>query len=697
MSEKLSIPYKTNSGVTGNLVLSQESTLSQIKSQISKILSTPADSITISLPNTKPLRDDQTIRSLGLTPSSCFLISTEILEIPIKDYYTQLHKKLNAKDFSSFKEIVEEWEESFDIYTLLNSENTEGWTLMHYACYKGAETIAEYLVSRAAMCNSESEDSWTPLQLACYNGHTACVRHLLRHPRVQLNRSTNRGTALHQACRKGQSDILYLLLDAKAEMTIEDSNGLIPLQVASSEEIFEIIPKYMGQKLISSLKSASNTFEEIRMKVCIEKIDLIMLTNSAEGVLGFYECKNSTGMETGNEFKMTKLVDIYDLREISPTLCVMQGKFGIIELRIESCRELIMQLERHIDYCHVNKIGYSVDPEAQIAIVMNQSPSRNVSFHRVSISSFTILSKLLASTHANYYSAVSRDSSHMFLVKQVPKAGIRRINKTLYFVRESKILQHIRHNFIGRLFYAFQSKENLYYVFEHCKSTLMDEIKSGPISASAAKVYVAQIILALDYLHSRDIIYRNLAPENIWIDALGNVKLLNFELAKENASGINKAKSFVGTLGFVAPEYFVKEGYEKPVDIYALGPCLYQMLMAQPLIGGGDVRTVVNNIKLGNYSFPANLPGEIKDFLAKVMQKDPNLRPNISALKKQAWLRDVNWNDLAKKRQMQQRRSILMMAPELEEYQDVEPIYIEEELDFNYDDIEDFDYFGNLS
>ena len=124
---------------------------------------------------------------------------------------------------------------------------------MHHACYKGANEIIGYLVKRAAICNSESDDAWTPLQLACYNGHTDSIKALITHPQLQINRSTSRGTALHQASRRGQSQDLHILLDHGASMTIEDANGLIPLQVASNQEVFEIIPKYMGKQLINSV------------------------------------------------------------------------------------------------------------------------------------------------------------------------------------------------------------------------------------------------------------------------------------------------------------------------------------------------------------------------------------------------------------------------------------------------------------
>ena len=298
-------------------------------------------------------------------------------------------------------------------------------------------------------------------------------------------------------------------------MTIEDNNGLIPLQVASNQEVFELLPKYMGQKLISSLKADDNRLCDIREKVFIEGKDLMMTSILNEGVIIFVDCKSTDVLDLTKEYKTIKIIDIYDIREKSPTLGVVQGKFGVLEIRTRTCGDLILDLDKTIDYCHVNKIGYTFTPDSQIPLGLNQVFSRNVSFQKVSIASFKILTKVHATPYANYYSALNIDSSLMFLIKQVPKAVIRGINKISYFVRESKQLQHIRHNFISRLYYAFQSRQHLYYILDHCKHSLLTEIQAKPLTASVAKVYIAQIILALESLHSKDIVYRNLSLDNI--------------------------------------------------------------------------------------------------------------------------------------------------------------------------------------
>ena len=689
MVETLNLSYRTDSGISTSLQVSITSTVQDFKKLLAKKLSVTFESISLSLPNVKSFSDMQTIKSLNLSSTSCFIVSTEISEIPSKESYNQLLKKINGKDLSTFIEIIEEWEESFDIHSLIDSTNSEGWTLMHHACYKGANEIIGYLAKRAAICNSESDDAWTPLQLACYNGHTDCIKALISHPQLQINRSTSRGTALHQASRRGQSQDLHILLDHGASMTIEDSNGLIPLQVASNQEVFEIIPKYMGKQLINSVTKKEDHLVNLEASVSIEGHDLVMSTNMNEGLIEF-RFKNLGA----REFKVIKIYDIYDMREVTPNFCVFNGKFGGLEIINDSCRELIEKLKIIINFCHINKIGYTESQEPEISAPIAARMSRVGSFQQVTINNFQIISKIFETHFATYYSAVLPDSSNGYIIKQVSKHENQKANRTRYYVNESKILQQIRHSFITRLIYAFQSRDFLYFAFENLIENLTKS--SLPVSLPAAKNLIAQILTAFEYLHSRDIVYRNLSPSNIWLDGNGDVRLMNFESAKEGVNITNRTKSFVGTLGFVPPELFAKEGHEKPVDIYALGPCLYYLLTGRSIFNGEDVRTIVTAVKMGNFSLPANFPLEVKDFIIKVMQKDPNLRPGIESLKNCAFLRDVNWNELTKKKVLH-RKSFIMVKPEIEESRVVDSIVIEEESTQEmYEDVEEFDYFGNF-
>jgi len=96
-------------------------------------------------------------------------------------------------------------------------------------------------------------------------------------------------------------------------------------------------------------------------------------------------------------------------------------------------------------------------------------------------------------------------------------------------------------------------------------------------------MYLSEILLALEDLHARDIIYRDLKPENVVLDDQGHAQLTDFGLSKEGVFEGNKgAKSFCGSVAYLAPEMLCKAGHGKSVDWYLLGVLLYEMTVGQP-------------------------------------------------------------------------------------------------------------------
>lgn len=96
------------------------------------------------------------------------------------------------------------------------------------------------------------------------------------------------------------------------------------------------------------------------------------------------------------------------------------------------------------------------------------------------------------------------------------------------------------------------------------------------------RFYAAQIFLALQYLHSKNIIYRDLKPENVLIDGDGYVKITDFGLSKTNVSTDDGAESFCGTPEYLAPEVLLRKGYGKSVDWWSFGSIIYEMLTGTP-------------------------------------------------------------------------------------------------------------------
>ena len=98
-----------------------------------------------------------------------------------------------------------------------------------------------------------------------------------------------------------------------------------------------------------------------------------------------------------------------------------------------------------------------------------------------------------------------------------------------------------------------------------------------------ARIYCAEVLTAIEDLHKRDIIFRDLKPENVVIDQAGHAMLTDFGLSKEGVFDYcSGARSFCGSIAYLAPEMIKRQGHGKAVDWYLLGVVMYEMLIGIP-------------------------------------------------------------------------------------------------------------------
>ncbi len=224
-----------------------------------------------------------------------------------------------------------------------------------------------------------------------------------------------------------------------------------------------------------------------------------------------------------------------------------------------------------------------------------------------------------------------------------------------YAITECNILKESNCPFIIKLHYSFQTPDNLYMILDYCSiGDLGSRIYYELLEEDEAKFYIAELILAIEYLHQHDIIYRDLKPENILIDSDGHIKLTDFDLAKENVKNNIPNKTFCGSPLYLSPEMLSKEGATKASDIYGIGVILYQMVYGDPPFYKKDQKLMFKNILEGNLEFPELFSDELKDLLKKMLNKNPKKRLGInndkSDLKNHPFFEDINWDDIAKKK-----------------------------------------------
>ena len=173
-------------------------------------------------------------------------------------------------------------------------------------------------------------------------------------------------------------------------------------------------------------------------------------------------------------------------------------------------------------------------------------------------------------------------SQELLALKRIEKSRIIKSKSHLNMVwTERKIMSIVRSPFLCHLRYAFESDTELFLVMPFLQGgDLRFHLKErGRMREETAKFYAAQIVLGLEELHSHWIVYRDLKPENVLLDAKGNIQITDFGLAfmlKDDDK--RRTRGQAGTRGYMAPETMGVRGYGLSVDYFSLGVMLYELL-----------------------------------------------------------------------------------------------------------------------
>ncbi len=221
---------------------------------------------------------------------------------------------------------------------------------------------------------------------------------------------------------------------------------------------------------------------------------------------------------------------------------------------------------------------------------------------------------------------------------------------------ERQVLVEARHPFIVQLHWTFQTRSHLYFVLEFCSGGELYYHLSrlGRFDENSARFFLSEILLGLEYLHSRNIIHRDLKVENILLDADGHVRLTDFGVAKVARGDDDKFTSIVGTSEYFSPEMIKREGYGKPFDFYCLGCCLYFMLTGRLPHYNGDLRKMARmRVNGAAIPFPEDLTVSAQDLVKRLLDPDPTSRLGSSGgtveVRQHPWLMGIDWSRVHQK------------------------------------------------
>ncbi|ORX65635.1 Pkinase-domain-containing protein [Linderina pennispora] len=289
---------------------------------------------------------------------------------------------------------------------------------------------------------------------------------------------------------------------------------------------------------------------------------------------------------------------------------------------------------------------------------------------KVGLDDFHLLSVIGKGSYGKVMLARYKDTGKVMAIKVISKSKLRgRPNEIRRVMSERRVLERtVQHPFLVGLQCAFQTKEKLYFCLDYVNGgeLFFHLQRERRFAENRARFYAAEITSALAYLHSMDVVYRDLKPENCLLDARGHVRIVDFGLAKEvgpivwrtEGSALysveegGKTATFCGTPEYLAPEVLLRQSYGKEVDWYCLGAVLYEMLTGLPPYYDQDNNVMYRRI----LQEPLRVPGEsigrlAQDFIYRILERDPKKRLGAGVfgtenVKRHAFFYGIDWGKI---------------------------------------------------
>ncbi|CAH2068947.1 unnamed protein product, partial [Iphiclides podalirius] len=227
-------------------------------------------------------------------------------------------------------------------------------------------------------------------------------------------------------------------------------------------------------------------------------------------------------------------------------------------------------------------------------------------------------------------------SNQVYAGKIVSKKLMVKSSQKEKMAQEISIHRSLQHKHVVGFHSFFEDSLNIYIILELCKKRSMMELhkRRKAITEPETRFYMHQILLGVQYLHSKRIIHRDLKLGNLFLDDDLHVKIGDFGLAAKIEFEGERKQTLCGTPNYIAPEILTKKGHSFEVDIWSLGCIMYTLLVGKPPFETSTLKDTYKRIKQCEYRIPSTLGKPAASMIVLQLQSNPARRPSVDKLLK---------------------------------------------------------------
>uniref|UniRef100_A0A8C2AKD1 non-specific serine/threonine protein kinase n=1 Tax=Cyprinus carpio TaxID=7962 RepID=A0A8C2AKD1_CYPCA len=324
----------------------------------------------------------------------------------------------------------------------------------------------------------------------------------------------------------------------------------------------------------------------------------------------------------------------------------------------------------------ISQLGLNRDPLDGAIISLNslQNKSLPTPLRRKPLESDFETIKLISNgAYGAVYLVRHKETRQRFAMKKINRQNLILRNQIQQVFVERDILTFAENPFVVSMFCSFETRRHLCMVMEYVEggdcATLLKNM--GPLPVDMTRMYFAETVLALEYLHSYGIVHRDLKPDNLLITSMGHIKLTDFGLSKIGLMNMTTNlyeghiekdtrefidKQVCGTPEYIAPEVILRQGYGKPVDWWAMGVILYEFLVGCVPFFGDTPEELFGQVVSDEIIWPDGddaLPVDAQDLITRLLNQNAQERlgrGGAPEVKQHMFFNGLDWNGLLRQK-----------------------------------------------